>query len=64
MNTEERNMMLELIDQLKGNRTLLRALLNLALDHNKMLVPFVSDALRQNDDKIERALELIDRRYR
>ena len=64
MNTEERNMLLELIDQLKSNRTILRVILNLAIDHNKTLVPFAQDALEQNETKIEKALELIERRYK
>jgi hypothetical protein len=64
MNTEEKNMLMELIDQLNSNRTILRAMLNLAIDNNKTLVPFAQDALEQNETKIEKALELIERRYR
>jgi len=64
MNTEEKNMMVGLIEQLKRNRTILRALLNLAIDHNKILVPFVQDAIEQNETEIEMARELIERRYK
>jgi|GEM_PF-2580737 len=64
MNIEEKNMMEELLDQLKDNRIILRALLNLAIDHDKKLVPFTQNAIEQNERKIEKALELIERRFK
>lgn len=63
MNTAERNMFYELVNQLKTNVTILRATLNLAIDHDKVLVPFIRDALQHNEEKMERAFKLIDKRY-
>jgi hypothetical protein len=62
MNTSEKNMMRELVNQLKANSTILRATLNLAINHDKLLVPFIQDALEFNQEKMERANELIDDR--
>ena len=62
MNTSEKNMMRELVNQLKANSTILRATLNLAINHDKSLVPFIQDALEFNQEKMERANELIDDR--
>ena len=64
MNTEEKNMMTELMDQLNDNRIILRALLNLAIENNKTLVPFTQNAIEQNERKIAKASELIERRFK
>ena len=63
MNTAEKNMLYELVNQLRSNITILRATLNLALDHDKALVPFIRDALQLNEEKMDRAYKLIDKRY-
>jgi len=63
MNTAERRMFYELVNQLEANAIVLRATLNLALDHDKALVPFIRIALKHNEEKMERAYELIDKRY-
>jgi tRNA A37 threonylcarbamoyladenosine modification protein TsaB len=63
MNTAEKNMFYELVNPLEANATVLRATLNLALDHSKTLVPFIRNALKHNEEKMERAYKLIDKRY-
>ena len=52
-----------MVNQLEANAIVLRATLNLALDHDKALVPFIRIALKHNEEKMERAYELIDKRY-
>ena len=61
MNIAEKNMMHELSEQLRGNITILRALLDLASKYDPKLVPFIHDALVLNSKKMERADNLINK---
>ena len=60
---EEKNMMVDLMNQLNISKTFLRALLSLAIEHNETLVPLVQNTIEINESKIEMAMELIDRNH-
>ena len=60
MNAIEKIMFHELVEQLEASKTALRAARDIAFKHNEtMIVPFINDALRHIDSKIERAYEFV-----
>ena len=63
MNSDEKNVIVAMMNQLKINKTILRSFLNLAIKHDKNLVPITREAIETSEDTIEMARELIEKNH-